>query len=295
MVTNLTNLNRRGRCYAVYKVLGCVRRLVQLKYWLIAELPGSHTSLELEAMPVTPFGTSARLGMSTLLLLLVLTPGTHAERLPIKIYATADGLPSNEVNKIVRDSRGFLWFCTGDGLARFDGYAFTNFGTDQGLPHHNVTDLLETRGGEYWIATNGGLVRFNPQGAASRNVNNAKDSAASDQMFTLVVPDDEDLAARAVVVLFEDQAGVIWCGTAKGLFRLERNEGHLVLQPVEIGMPHDYREETYVSDIVQDRTGTLWIASPSGLYQRKAGGALEKVHGARWFAGPVPAGLIGRS
>jgi len=55
--------------------------------------------------------------------------------LPLKYYTTADGLAHNEINKIVRDSRGFLWFCTADGLSRFDGYTFTNFGTDQGLPH----------------------------------------------------------------------------------------------------------------------------------------------------------------
>ena len=58
-----------------------------------------------------------------------------AQRLPLKPYTVADGLPNNVINKIVRDSRGFLWFCTGEGLSRFDGYSFTNFGVDQGLPH----------------------------------------------------------------------------------------------------------------------------------------------------------------
>ena len=72
-----------------------------------------------------------------------------AERLPLKTYTTADGLAHNNVQRIVRDSRGFLWFCTANGLSRFDGYTFTNFGTDQGLPNPNVTDLLETRNGEY--------------------------------------------------------------------------------------------------------------------------------------------------
>ena len=47
-------------------------------------------------------------------------------QLPVKIYTTADGLPSNRINKIVLDSRGYLWFCTQEGLSRFDGYAFTN-------------------------------------------------------------------------------------------------------------------------------------------------------------------------
>src|SRR5207253_8873961 len=88
-----------------------------------------------------------------------------AERLPLKAYTTADGLPNNEINKIVRDSRGFLWFCTAEGLSRFDGYTFTNFGTEQGPPHGNVTDFLETRNGEYWIATYGGVVRVNPKGS----------------------------------------------------------------------------------------------------------------------------------
>jgi ligand-binding sensor domain-containing protein len=88
-------------------------------------------------------------------LLLVLSFVVRAERLPLKTYTTADGLAHNVINKIVRDSRGFLWFCTEEGLSRFDGYSFTNFGMEQGLPHASVNDLLETRGGDYWMATGG--------------------------------------------------------------------------------------------------------------------------------------------
>src|SRR5688572_17370457 len=108
--------------------------------------------------------TPQRVGMLLPLLLLVcFSTTTRAERLPIKLYTVADGLAHNGVNKIVRDSRGFLWFCTREGLSRFDGYGFTNFSTDEGLPHSNVSDILETREGEYWVATLGGLVRFNPR------------------------------------------------------------------------------------------------------------------------------------
>ena len=74
--------------------------------------------------------------------------GLLAERLPLKVYTTADGLPHNLINRIVRDSRGFVWFCTAEGLSRFDGYTFTNYTTDHGLPHGNVTDFLETKKGE---------------------------------------------------------------------------------------------------------------------------------------------------
>src|ERR1051326_3642217 len=72
------------------------------------------------------------------------------EQLPLKIYTTADGLARDQINRIVRDSHGFLWFATEEGLSRFDGYKFTNYTTDQGLPHRTVNDILETRGGAYW-------------------------------------------------------------------------------------------------------------------------------------------------
>src|SRR5262245_36344592 len=128
---------------------------------------------------------------SLLLALIAMSSLMRAERLPIKTYATVDGLAHNKINKIVRDSRGFLWFCTGDGLSRFDGYTFTNYGTDQGLPHREVTDFLETRSGEYWVATNAGLVRFNPKAQPERRVVyvNENDSPA-EPMFTVIVPDD---------------------------------------------------------------------------------------------------------
>jgi len=88
----------------------------------------------------------------------------NAERLPIKTYTTVDGLPHNSINRIAKDSRGFLWFCTGEGLSRFDGYSFVTYGVAEGLPHPTVNDLLQTRLGDYWIATNGGLCKFNPKG-----------------------------------------------------------------------------------------------------------------------------------
>src|SRR5208282_6083318 len=85
----------------------------------------------------------------------------HAEHLPVRIYTTADGLADNTIDRIVRDSRGYLWFCTREGLSRFDGYKFQNFGVAQGLPRGDG-DLIETDAHDYWIATNDGLARFRP-------------------------------------------------------------------------------------------------------------------------------------
>src|SRR3984893_2585084 len=110
-----------------------------------------------------------------------------AERLPIKTYTVADGLAHDAINKIVRDSRGFLWFCTADGLSRFDGYEFTNYSTNERMPHPYVNDVLETRTGEYWLATNGGLVRFDPRGIPGKDVVYANDSLSNaPPMFSVV-------------------------------------------------------------------------------------------------------------
>jgi ligand-binding sensor domain-containing protein/two-component sensor histidine kinase len=193
------------------------------------------------------------------------------QRLPIKSYSVADGLPNNVINKIVRDSRGLLWFCTAEGISHFDGYSFTNYGIDQGLPHTMVNDFLETRSGELWFATNAGVVLFNPKGEAAARVVYANDKAQPAPMFTVVVPEDRDRLAHSVNVLIEDRAGVIWCGTMKHLYRLERLEGHFKLQAVDIGT---YSTEVYVYDLLEDCSGTLWVAAANGLLRRRRDGSI---------------------
>ena len=114
-----------------------------------------------------------------LLFLAVPAADAYAERLPIKTYTTADGLAHNNVKRIVKDSRGFLWFCTADGLSRFDGYTFTNFGVDRDCLTRPSMIFWRRAGGEYWVATNGGLVRFDPKGRPGSRViyeNDARDA-----------------------------------------------------------------------------------------------------------------------
>ncbi|HKQ74642.1 MAG TPA: two-component regulator propeller domain-containing protein, partial [Blastocatellia bacterium] len=198
-----------------------------------------------------------------------LTHFSSAQQLPLKSYTTAEGLAHNSVNRIVKDSRGFLWFCTGEGLSRFDGYTFTNYGVDQGLPHRSVNDFLETRGGEFWLATAGGLVRFNPQGAPAPRVVYAKEAVTPAPMFTVVVPADEDRYARATTALLERRDGAVWCGTMKRLYRLERRGGRFELLPVDNGIGESL-------DLLEDRHGSLWVASFHGLFRHRPDGGTEQ-------------------
>ena len=192
---------------------------------------------------------------------LTIFPIGRAEQLPIKIYTTADGLARDDVNRIVRDSRGFLWFCTEEGLSRFDGYTFTNYTTEQGLPHRRATDLLETRGGLYWIATGGGVCLFDPE--------------SSGQMFITYCP-SPDRRSQQINRLIEDHTGAIWCGTDKGLYRLQQQNNQATFESVDIGIPARPESNPYVSSILEDRRGALWVGTAEGLFRRLPDGRAER-------------------
>ena len=207
----------------------------------------------------------SRIPLSLLLLLFFAHP-VRAERLPLKVYTVADGLANNNINCIVPDSRGFLWFCTADGLSLFDGYRFTNFGTDEGLPHPNVSGIVETKQGYYWVATNAGLCRFDPNGVPRNRPGTAeaRATAGRNAMFTIFVPHGPADAAM-VTSLLHGRDGTTWVGTRRGLFRITHGAALLA---VDIRLRSGPAEESLVTSLAEDRHGSLWIGTPSGLYRR---------------------------
>ena len=187
----------------------------------------------------------------------------RAEHLPIKTYEVDDGLLRDSVFKIRQDLRGFLWFCSPDGISRFDGYAFTNFTTADGLPDRHVNDFLETKKGVIYIATDAGLARLNPTGQAASKEN---------PLFTVILPDNSK--AKKFTVLFEDDHGEVWGGTANGLYKLNEREE---LEAVDLGVPLVGTPEIQTNAILQDRKGAMWIGSEdNGLYRILADGVVEQ-------------------
>ncbi len=207
-------------------------------------------------------------------LMLALSGAVNSEHLPVKTYTTADGLAHNVVNRIVRDSRGFLWFCTREGLSRFDGYNFTTYGIEHGLPSAIINDLLETREGIYWVATAGGLCRFNPLGTPQAGINkaSANQKLPNQAMFSVYFP-SEDIRARHILSLLQDRTGTLWCGTRNGLYGLETSD-EIKFTFVDLGIP-DYLESRIIECLLEDQTGTLWVGAHSGLYRRWRDGRVE--------------------
>ena len=108
----------------------------------------------------------ALFGLSIFVLLFALP--LFAERLPIKTYTVADGLLRDNVYKIKQDSHGFLWFCTVEGISRFDGYAFTNFTVRTVCLNATSMIFSKQETATIYLATDGGLARLNPTGLAAQ-------------------------------------------------------------------------------------------------------------------------------
>jgi ligand-binding sensor domain-containing protein len=66
-------------------------------------------------------------------------------------YTVDDGLPSSHVYRAFQDSKGFMWFCTDKGIARFDGYKFEKFTTKNGLPNNDVWQCAEDSEQRIWF------------------------------------------------------------------------------------------------------------------------------------------------
>ncbi|MGE5200294.1 MAG: two-component regulator propeller domain-containing protein, partial [Rhodospirillaceae bacterium] len=185
----------------------------------------------------------------------------RAEQLPIRVYTTSDGLPRNVINRIVQDPRGFLWICTTEGLAFFDGYTFTTYGTADGLPDAEVFDLLITRRGDYWVATRKGLALFRPG------------AARPDQpRFTVYEPGVRP-EERRVVRVEEDAGGNVWCSTDDAVYRVVVRDGRVTFERVPLSLPKAY--PTVVTFHAAE-DGTLWVATKNGLVRRQAGGEVVR-------------------
>jgi ligand-binding sensor domain-containing protein/two-component sensor histidine kinase len=173
-------------------------------------------------------------------------------------------LPSNAVESILRDSHGFLWLATREGLARFDGYDFVTYTKADGLPRNAVASFMETRAGIYWAATSGGVARFEPSGRGNHK-------------FTIFAPQDAE--SRRIYVIYEDRAGGLWCGTHGGLYRMRVEGAGFRFEAVPMilasGKPAGRRP---VLSIFEDSRGDLWIGTRGGLVRLERGGGISEYH-----------------
>lgn len=105
-----------------------------------------------------------RFAFYCLVFLIGLMPGYGQQK--FTRYNVDEGLSQSSVYSIFQDSRGFMWFGTGNGLNRFDGYRFETYkstpDSKTGLKNSFMTaKVLEDKQGDLWFGTrSGGIHKY---------------------------------------------------------------------------------------------------------------------------------------
>lgn len=224
--------------------------------------------------------------------LFAVVPG-YAQKLQIKNYTVADGLPQSQVHAILQDSKGFIWFGTAGGAARYDGVHFRTIerlAEDKGSSI--VYTLFEDSRGRIWFGTLGdGIAYFEydtPGGGHLRPFHPYVDFVVkrifciyedrrgrmifgSDSGRVIFYDGDNFSSVRLdnkaddefVRAILEDTDNNVWIGvTGGGLFRIRQDE--VVRITKAQGLVSDF-----IFDLALDQKGNLWISTREGISKLK--------------------------
>ena len=176
-------------------------------------------------------------------------------------YTIQDGLGSNVVRKLARDTRGNIW-ATGHlaGVNRFDGTKWQNFTVQDGLISDDVITLETDRQGGVWVSGYWGVSYYDgttwqaftnvPPDAlvtGGENPNNPK--------ATLI----ENVELSAADVIFVDSRGAVWFSDrTTGVTRFDGENWKLFSS-------EDGLAEGGVTAITEDKDGNLWFGGMKGI------------------------------
>lgn len=206
-----------------------------------------------------------------LLLLLLLFPfiGARSAGDELKLYfksiGISQGLSHQLVNAIVKDSLGFIWVGTAEGLNRYDGGGFHVYRHEPGNPNSLSTSWINclyiTKDGSLFVGTEKGVNVYNPQ-----NENFERISAENDSRNLL-----GNLRIRCFC---EDSKGSLWIGTLDGLIRFDRRSSQINFYKLN----HYDRDKMHneVRSLCEDAEGRLWIGTFDGLYCRQTESGIFK-------------------
>jgi ligand-binding sensor domain-containing protein len=195
------------------------------------------------------------------LLFLPITSFAQYDELKFEHLSRKQGLSQITVACIVQDIRGFMWFGTGDGLNKYDGYSFTVYKHDpqdlQSLGGNDVRSICEDKTGVLWIGTyGGGLNKFDQERGTFTSYKHDPN-------------DPQSLSDNRVSSIYESKTGVLWIGTDGGGFNKLVQGDNEESPPTFTRYKHDPNDPQSLSNndvfsIYEDHTGVLWIGTYGG-------------------------------
>jgi diguanylate cyclase (GGDEF)-like protein len=232
-----------------------------------------------------------------IVLLLLTSAPLCAQEYSFRTFANAEGLNNLAVRKIFQDRVGFLWVSTENGIYRYDGERFENYGPAQGMPLANGAALGAAPDGSLLVGGDFGLFhlrdnRFERVAGPFKTVNWRQGIQADGVGHTFLGTDSglvelssapspgpvhDRFEARLIprppgtsgpeagAVLADGQT--VWFGCGRALCRMD-GSGTRVYGP-ESGLP-----DRPLVAILKDSAGDLWVRSRAdGVYVLPAGQA----------------------
>jgi len=197
-----------------------------------------------------------------ILFLLVFLPAllrgqTSSSQYQLTRIDITQGLSSNQVNCILKDSRGFMWFGTMSGLNRYDGYSFKVFhqalSDSTTLSDNFISGLMEGPDGLLWITNRNGQNIYHPD-------------KGNFQQDIRPVLRQYGIPGDSVGQIMKDKAGMYWFVMPKnGLF------GYTPAAHKATKINFKATENTPLSSIAEDSAGNIWILHADGLLQKMDG------------------------
>ena len=113
------------------------------------------------------------MGKYLIILIVCLNIPLWSQRPPFKEFNIDNGLPSNMVRCVFKDSKGLIWIGTQSGLVRYDGKTFFVFDESNGLAANEVWSITEDGFGNLWFGAYGkGVVKYNGKSFTNYNTSN---------------------------------------------------------------------------------------------------------------------------
>lgn len=186
-----------------------------------------------------------------------------------------DGLSQTTILNILQDHKGFMWFGTGNGLNKYDGYNFTIYNNIPGdvnsLSNNSITSFYEDRQNILWVGTaDGYLNKFNRDNDSFTRINIAglvKDPDVIEENYYDYPIVFSRNTIGAITYITEDNYGNLWLGTwGKGIIIYNLSTGKITFyqhgQNRNSGLSYNR-----VSKILIDGS-TVWIATLGGGLNR---------------------------
>ena len=171
----------------------------------------------------------------------------------------SDGLTQGSVYYMLKDSRGFLWFGTQDGLNRYDGKQFRTYrpalgkqgaiqpGSIRGV---NIFGIVEDPDGNLWIGTEDGLNRYDRR------------RDRFDCFFGNKTTQSRSRQTSRTMPFFVNQTELIYLSDSEGLVQFDYRRHHKTILAAN---QHPSQEYDLQSSAVRTPAGDIWLHASTGL------------------------------